>query len=142
MTRRLVCIAIAAAVTGLAGAASAQSPTLPHRDDPAWALIGSTEDGTRYYILPERTAWEHTTVWLNLRATVAPAPDGSPNTVIAHVVVDCRAPTIGVGTTDFYNETQGFLRTVEGPDDPQATRPATDPGQLLVIRHLCTADDT
>lgn len=136
MNRRLACIAVAAVAMGLTGAAAAQSPTLPHRDDPAWALIGSTEDGTRYSIFPSRTAVEHTTVWLNLKATVAPASDGSPNTVIAHAVVDCRAPGIGVGTVDFYNETQGFLRTVEGPEDP-VLRSAPDPGQRLVIRHVC-----
>lgn len=132
MTPRLVCIA--AVAMGLAGAASAQ--TLPDRDDPGWEPIGVAEDGTRYSILPSRVAWEHTTVWLVLRATVAPSPSGSPNTVVAYAVVDCAASEIGVGTTEFYNETQGFLRTVEGPEDP-VPAPAVDPGQRLVIRHVC-----
>lgn len=127
-------LVIAAAVTGLTGAASAQ--TLPSRDDPAWEPIGVTAEGVRFAIFPARTSQEHTTVWLVLRATVAPSPDGAPNTVVAYAVVDCRAPEIGVGTADFYNETQGYLRTVEGPEDPVPT-PATDPGQLLVIRHVC-----
>ena len=135
MRQHLVCIAVATAATALAGAAAAQ--TLPQRDDPAWEAIGTTADGTRYDILPGRTSQEHTTVWLVLRATVAPSPTGSPNTVVAHAVVDCAASAIGVGTTEFYNVTQGFLRTVEGPEDP-VPGPATDPGQLMVIRHVCT----
>lgn len=134
MSQRLACITVATAAF-LAGGASAQ--TLPHRDDPAWEAIGTTADGTRYDILPGRTSREHTTVWLVLRTTVAPSPTGSPNTVVAYAVVDCAASEIGVGTTEFYNVTQGFLRTVEGPEDP-VPRPATDPGQLLVIEHVCT----
>ncbi len=137
MSQHLFSIAVAAFAAGLAGAASAQSPTLPHRDDPAWEAIGTTADGTRYDILPGRTSQEHTTVWFVLRATVAPSPTGSPNTVVAYAVVDCVASAIGVGTTEFYNVTQGFLRTVEGPEDP-VPGPATDPGQRLVIRHVCT----
>lgn len=128
-------LAIAPVAIGLAGAASAQ--TLPHRDDPTWEPIGATADGTRYAIFPGRTAVEHTTVWLTLRATVAPSPDGAANTVVAYVTVDCRASGIAVGTAEFYNETQGLLRTVEGPEDPVPI-PATEPGQLLVIGHVCT----
>lgn len=137
MNHRLVCIASAAVAAGLAGAASAQ--TLPHRDDPAWEPIGTTADFTRYSIFTPRTAVEHTTVWLTLKATVSPSPDGSPTTVVAYAMVDCAASAIGVGTAEFYNETQGFLRTVEGPEDP-VPAPATDPGQLLVIRHVCAPD--
>jgi hypothetical protein len=135
MRQRLFCIAVATAATALAGAASAQ--TLPQRDDPAWEAIGTTADGTRYDILPGRTSREDTTVRLVLRATVAPSPTGSPNAVVAYAVVDCAASAIGVGKTEFYSVTQGFLRTVEGPEDP-APSPATDPGQLMVIRHVCT----
>lgn len=137
MTKHLVCIALIAGASGLAGVASAQ--TLPHRDDPAWEPIGTTADFTRYSIFTPRTAVEHTTVWLTLKATVAPSPEGNPNTVVAYAVVDCRANAIGVGTAEFYNETQGFLRTVEGPQDPVPT-PATDPGQELVIRQVCAED--
>ncbi len=135
MNPRPACLALAAAALGLAGAASAQ--TLPHRDAPGWEPIGTTADGTRYSILPNRVSREHTTVWLVLKATVAPSPTGSPNSVVASAVVDCRTSEIGVGTTEFYNETQGFLRTVAGREDP-APAPALDPGQQLVIRHLCT----
>lgn len=135
--KRLACIALAGAVTGLAGAASAQ--TLPHRDDPAWEPIGTTADFTRYSIFAPRTTVDHETVRLTLKAIVAPAPDGSPNTVVADAVVDCGASAIGVGTVELYNETHGFLRTIEGPRDPEL-KPPTDPGQLLVIRHVCAAD--
>lgn len=139
MNQPLVCIAVAVVAMSLAGAASAQS--LPHRDDPAWESIGTTEDWTRYSIFRASVSREGTTVRLVLKATVAPAPDGSPNTVVAYAVVDCPVSAIGVGTTELYNETQGFLRAVEGRDDPVPT-PATDPGQLLVIRHVCAADET
>lgn len=132
MNPRLVCIA--AAAIGLAGAASAQ--TLPNRDDPGWEPIGVTGDGTRYSIMPSRVEREHATVRLVLGATVAPSPSGDPNTVVAYAVVDCAASEIGVGTVEFYNETQGFLRTVAGPDDP-VPKPAVDPGQILVIRRVC-----
>lgn len=135
----LISLTVLAAAAGIAGAASAQ--TLPHRDDPAWEVIGTTADFTRYSIFTPRTAVEHTTVRLTLKATVAPSSEGNPNTVVAYAVVDCQANAIGVGTAEFYNETQGLLRTIEGPENPVPT-PATDPGQLLVIRHVCAADET
>ncbi|KQW82603.1 hypothetical protein [Brevundimonas sp. Root1279] len=127
--------AVATAVIGLAGAASAQ--TLPHRDDPTWEPIGA--DGARYAILPALTSQAHATVLLTLKATVAPASDGTPNTVVARVTVDCERSEIGVVTSEFYNETQRFLRTVEGPEHPPL-KPATEPGQLLVVRHMCAAE--
>lgn len=136
MNKRLACVAMAFAATAVAGGAAAQ--TLPGRDDTAWEPIGRADDGAMYYMHGARIEAMDGLVSLFVRATVAPAPDGSPNTVIARVVIDCPASTIGVGTAEFYNETAGFLRTAEGPADP-ARRPAADPGQLLVMRRVCPA---
>jgi len=132
MHPRLQPIAVAAAAMGLASAASAQ--TLPGRDSQAWEPIGSA-GGAQYYILPAHMEREGETVRLVVRATVAPMT-GTANTVIARIVVDCAASAVSVGTAEFYGEPDGFQRTVEPVGDP-VFRPAADPGQLLVIQHVC-----
>ncbi len=126
---------LGAIALGTVFVSSAVAQTLPNRDDPAWLKVGAV-GGADYFVLPSSIVRQDRTVHLLMKAAVPPAPVGTaPNTVVAEVVVDCGASAIGTGTLEFYNVTQGFLAT--RPDEA-VPAPASDPGQTLIIRHVCT----
>ena len=130
--RHVGALVLSAALVLAAGRGAAQ--TLPNRDDPAWSGVGAA-GGADYFVLPSSVVRQGRTVRLLMKATVPPAPDGAvPNTVVAEVVVDCDAATIGTGTLEFYGVTQGFLAT---RSDEAVPGPASDPGQTLIIQHVC-----
>jgi hypothetical protein len=70
-----------------------------------------------------------------LKAEVPPAPDGvNPNVIVAQTVADCAASAIGTGNAELYNVAQGFTGARHREAAPT---PASDPGQALVIQHVC-----
>ncbi|QTC90647.1 surface-adhesin E family protein [Brevundimonas goettingensis] len=131
--RRIRAAALIAASVGAAGAASAQ--TLTNRDTAGWTEVGPVEHVT-YFVLPSSIARDGQTVRFLMKADI---PSGmgedAPNTVVAEIVVDCATRTIGRGTTEIYSAAR-FLATE--PHDA-ALGPASDPGQTLLIEHVCKA---
>ena len=121
------------AALAMAGAASAQ--TLPAPNDPAWAVVGEAS-GATYAVLPSSLAREGQVVRFLMRATVPPPPTGNDsNAVIAQIVMDCATQTIGRGTTEFYSVASGAF--VGGAPREPVLEAVSDPGQTLLIQHVC-----
>lgn len=126
-------VVLVAAFIG-AGAASAQA-VLTSPNDPAWARIGAA-GGADYFILPSSVVRDGERVRFLLKAEVPPAPDGvNPNVIVAQTVADCAASAIGTGNSELYNVAQGFMGARRREAAPT---PASDPGQALVLQHICT----
>ncbi len=131
--RHAVTAALVLGLVGAAGAASAQA--LFQRDNAAWLELGWA-GGAKYSVLPASIVRDGKTVRFTMKADIPPSPDGaSISTVVAEALVDCETPAIGTGTTDFYNAT-AFMRTVQEGSAPVPV-PASDPGQTLLIDHVC-----
>jgi len=133
LKRPVSAAALVLTLAGMAGGASAQ--TLTNRDTAGWLELG-TAGGAKYSVQPSSIVRDGQTVRFTMKADVPPAPDGaSISTVVAEALVDCTTPAIGTGTTDFYSASR-FLRTVQEEAAPVPV-PVTDPGQTLLIEHVC-----
>jgi hypothetical protein len=123
--------ALIVALAGAAGGASAQ--TLTNRDVAGWVEVGPVEHVT-YSVLPSSITRDGQTARLLMKADFPPGmEDNAPNTIVAEIVIDCAARTIGRGTTEFYSAAH-FLQTEQNEAAPG---PASDPGQTLLIEHVC-----